>query len=381
MNQESSPELTASPAISVIMPCHNRGFDLLRVLQAYDDQETTQPFEIIAIDDASTDNTLDILRSFKPHKYALVIQNFDQNKGPAAARNLGISLVKAPLILFVGDDIYPSRSFVSGHIQAHSELTDDRIAILGLTSWAHDVPSNTLMAHIDGVGAQQFSYQYLQHGEEYDYRHLYTSNISVKRNLLLALDHWFDVDFAFAAFEDVELAYRLARLGLRIVYNAHITAEHYHYHTIWSFAERQWRSGRMAWVLMHKHPLVASKLLRPQLLRQVPALWWLVHTNRTNRQRRMCDAQYLEDLSLHLASYYEWSDNVILDEFYIELLQYFYHKGLLSGFFSSENKVEMAQWIYTNSTLMPLLQWFRDKAVSLEIDIPVDLFASLQQLG
>lgn len=43
--------------ITVIMPCYNREYDLRRVLEAYDQQDTGIPFELIAVDDASTDDT------------------------------------------------------------------------------------------------------------------------------------------------------------------------------------------------------------------------------------------------------------------------------------------------------------------------------------
>jgi cellulose synthase/poly-beta-1,6-N-acetylglucosamine synthase-like glycosyltransferase len=43
--------------LTLVMPCYNRARDLQRVLEAYDRQETDAPFEILAVDDASTDDT------------------------------------------------------------------------------------------------------------------------------------------------------------------------------------------------------------------------------------------------------------------------------------------------------------------------------------
>ncbi|MEM3434199.1 MAG: glycosyltransferase family A protein, partial [Candidatus Methanomethyliaceae archaeon] len=78
------------PAISVIMPCHNRGFELTRILSAYERQELSAPFEIIAIDNGSTDNTFEILSSFRSRRFLLRIAQLPTNQGPAAARNTGI---------------------------------------------------------------------------------------------------------------------------------------------------------------------------------------------------------------------------------------------------------------------------------------------------
>ncbi len=57
-------------------------------------------------------------------------------------------------------------------------------AILGLTRWPAGGTLTATMRHVDGIGAQQFSYHYLQDGEVYDFRHFYTSNVSVARAFL-----------------------------------------------------------------------------------------------------------------------------------------------------------------------------------------------------
>src|SRR4029453_2231647 len=50
-----------TPAISIVMPCHHRGDVLPRALDAYDRQDGDAPFEIIAVDDASSDGTAAVL--------------------------------------------------------------------------------------------------------------------------------------------------------------------------------------------------------------------------------------------------------------------------------------------------------------------------------
>ena len=67
------------------------------------------------------------------------------------------------------------------------------------------------MRHVDGPGAQQFSYHYMVDGAEYDFRHFYTSNVSLRRDLLDREPEGFSTEFPAAAFEDAELAYRLSR--------------------------------------------------------------------------------------------------------------------------------------------------------------------------
>jgi glycosyltransferase involved in cell wall biosynthesis len=50
-------------ALSLIMPCHNRAHDLVRTLQGYERQTGDAPFEIIAVDDGSSDATCELLRA------------------------------------------------------------------------------------------------------------------------------------------------------------------------------------------------------------------------------------------------------------------------------------------------------------------------------
>ncbi len=92
------------------------------------------------------------------------VHRLEKNCGPAAARNHGIERAKSPLILIVGDDISPDRKMVWGHVVAHKQYPQQNIAILGKVVWPSNIPINTLMKHIDGIGAQQFSYHYLKMG-------------------------------------------------------------------------------------------------------------------------------------------------------------------------------------------------------------------------
>jgi GT2 family glycosyltransferase len=354
------------------MPCHNRSYDLERVLSAYDGQQGQPTFELIAVDDASSDATYELLCNYRPCKYTLHVERFEKNRGPAAARNRGIELAQAPLIAFVGDDIVPGERFVQGHIAAHHRRPEPGVAILGRTAWPEDMPQNTLMRHIDGVGAQQFSYHYLRDGDEYDFRHLYTSNISLKRELLHRLDHWFDTEFPYAAFEDVELAFRLKRKGLRIIYQAGIAAYHYHYHTIWTFTQRQYLSGLMAWVLMRKHPAAAPHILQRPQLKLLLRLW----TRRTvARGARMGpDAtSWWEDLALRIASFYEWRLHPALDEFYLGLLEYWYSRGVVEGSFRDSNRQAEARAIHLQSALLPLLRRFVTKTQRRNLSLPKDI--------
>ena len=337
--------------ITVIMPCYNREYDLRRVLEAYDQQDTGIPFELIAVDDASTDDTYELLTSYRPKHYSLIVERQTTNQGPAAARNLGIALAQAPVSLFVGDDILPTPGFVRQHIEAHNLHTDLTTAILGHTTWPPDLTMNTLMAYIDGVGAQQFSYYHLRDGREYDFRHFYTSNVSIKTNFLRSLDHWFDTDFTYAAFEDAELAYRLSKNGLRILYVSAPLAYHYHYHTIWTFSKRQYLAGLMACLLVKKHPQISSLIIGRAWQKRV--WWWQFQI--ALRKSPLINFEHLETKILSQASSYEAHSRVNTANFYKQILNYFFTKGVINGTFSKDIAHRVTA-IYAQQKLAPLLK-------------------------
>jgi GT2 family glycosyltransferase len=76
---------------------------------------------------------------------------------------------------------------------------------------------------LDGV---QFGYRFLLPGKEVSFEYFYTCNLSVKREFLVK-NGMFDENFQAAAFEDIELGYRLIIKGLRVLYNPEAIGYHY----------------------------------------------------------------------------------------------------------------------------------------------------------
>ncbi len=88
-----------NPAVSVIIPTYNRGWILKDAIDSVLAQDYW-PFELIIVDDGSTDNTFDILDAYKDH----MIVFRQQNKGVSAARNTGILNSSGRYIAFLDSD-------------------------------------------------------------------------------------------------------------------------------------------------------------------------------------------------------------------------------------------------------------------------------------
>jgi len=232
---------------SVVIPTYNRLDMLLRVLDALEAQVDAPPFEVIVINDGSTDDTARVMAQRKGITFRT-----QPNGGPGRARNHGVSLANGTFVVFIGDDTVPEPRFLAEHARVHAEANGDPlVACLGYTGWPEGERVTAFMDYINDYGLQ-FGYKLIEDGAVVPFNFFYTSNISIDRNLLAAQP--FDTTFPSAAWEDIELAYRLDAQGLKIHYNARAVTRHYHPMSVDSFSRRQYTVGKSGAIFYQKHP-------------------------------------------------------------------------------------------------------------------------------
>ena len=249
---------------SIVIPTYNRLDMLLRVLDALGRQENAPEFETIVINDGSTDRTDEALKGRTD-----ILFRTQANGGPGKARNHGVGLARGKFVVFIGDDTVPERHFLAEHARVHRESNDDpMVAALGYTGWPASEKVTAFMDYINDFGLQ-FGYRLIEDGTTVPFNFFYTSNLSLDRELLAA--HPFDTTFPSAAWEDIELAYRLDHLGLKIRYNAKAVTRHHHQMTVESFARRQYTVGRSGAIFYRKHPELGHFLGVHELDTRAPA--------------------------------------------------------------------------------------------------------------
>ena len=99
------PTPTKFPSLSVVIPAHNEELSIVGTINAVKNLEYPKPFEIIVLDDGSTDGTYEKIKNIKGINFV----RFKKNKGKAVVLNHGVSIAKGELIVAIDADTYPRK--------------------------------------------------------------------------------------------------------------------------------------------------------------------------------------------------------------------------------------------------------------------------------
>lgn len=267
--------------ISVIIPTYNRKPILEKCLRALENQQIIDDkisqYEVVLVDDGSTDGTLEWLEKNKadfPHVYP-----FSQHHlGPAAARNLGVEKAKGDIIIFIDSDLVVTEKFLQSHANSLTEgqekLGDDRLFTYGwvINTCNFDNPSSEPYKITD------FSAAYFA-----------TGNVAIARKWLEKVG-LFDTGFQLYGWEDLELGVRLKKLGLKLIKCPEAVG--YHWHPPFNLAQipnlidREIQRGRMGVLFYQKHPTLEVKLMI-QMTWLHRILWGILSLGGTLNERTM----------------------------------------------------------------------------------------------
>ncbi len=113
----------ANPAISLVIPVYNVEKYLKKALESVQNQ-TFKNFEVIMVDDGSTDKSVDIIKEFCKNNENFVFIT-QENKGPAAARNTALKACRGDYIGFMDSDDYLEPEFLESLYNAATENNAD----------------------------------------------------------------------------------------------------------------------------------------------------------------------------------------------------------------------------------------------------------------
>jgi glycosyltransferase involved in cell wall biosynthesis len=258
------------PAVffSVIVSTCERRETLLACLDALAEQSfSADQFEVFVCDDASTDGTPEaVARWAGPFKPRCLRQ--ETRRGPGPARNRAIALARGEYLLFLNDDAILHPEALTVHAAWHQRFADKKVSVVG--RFLMDAPyDQSLFGFLLDHSTLSFRFHGLASPALYEFMMFYTFNLSVQRAAVVAAG-CFDEDFGALppelgggspiplGCEDLELGYRLQRMGYSVLYASNCVARHRHDLRPSNFCRTQVGRGAGGVVRIVKHPEMIS---------------------------------------------------------------------------------------------------------------------------
>ncbi len=203
---------------SVVVPTFNRADLLGETLKSLLAQEVNASYEVVVVDNNSSDDTESVVRAFETRSGALIQYVFEGEQGSSAARNAGTRAASGDVVVFVDDDViagpdwlraiaetfavYPKAWCVGGKVALR--LPD---VLPGWFDPSCEIAA-TYLSRLDyGDATLEIAYP----------RVLITANLAVRRDVLMRLGGFKTSLGRFGAGllcgEDAELCYRIQRAG------------------------------------------------------------------------------------------------------------------------------------------------------------------------
>lgn len=283
------------PVVSVVIPTYNRLEMLSQTLPTLLEQNlAASEYELLVCDSNSTDGTAEYLAELS-RIHPNVRHLPGAYSGRAAARNAGIEHARGEIVLFNDADILASPDLLSVHLQRHRERA--KIALVGLEVQTRDLEDYRYKrdhpqarGHLHPPSRRRLSWLYFL-----------TGNASVRREDLL-LAGCFDESFTGYGHEDLELGYRLRKIGIEICYEPRAVNYHCQDIAYQDQKEKMRLAGRSTARFYRKHPDLPVMLnlgmtpfslgLHSILTRMPGVLQWLERRSLSSRLARETMLQY-----------------------------------------------------------------------------------------
>ncbi|HXH07330.1 MAG TPA: glycosyltransferase, partial [Vicinamibacterales bacterium] len=210
------------PEISVVLSTYNRAALLPAALEALLDQVGGAAYEIIVVDNNSTDDTRRVVGAFAERSGGRLRYAFEPRQGLSYGRNTGIDLARAPIVAFTDDDVRVAADWVMRMREVFEQEPDiDYIGGRVLPQWRCPPPRWLTDAHWAPLALQDYGPEPFVTGRERAIC-LVGANLAFRRRVFdrVGLFHpaLQRVGDGIGSTEDHEFQLRVWQAGLRGLY-------------------------------------------------------------------------------------------------------------------------------------------------------------------
>ena len=226
-------------SVSVIIPAYNCEGTIALTLKAFAQQTYGASVEVIVVDDGSKDQTRSVVEKFANVKYF-----YQDNAGPAAARNRGVNESKGDVILFTDSDCIPYANWIEVMV---SSLLGLKVSVI---SGSYDIfnKGNILARSI----FDEINYRHQRLMPDYP-KSFGSYNFCAWKKAFLEVGG-FNEEYKFASGEDNDLSYKFLRAGHNIFFERKSKVMHIFPTNIFRYLKEQYRHGFWRAKMYTDHP-------------------------------------------------------------------------------------------------------------------------------
>jgi GT2 family glycosyltransferase len=252
--QDDTALLGEAPLASVVIPVWNGAKRLSACLASLQQQVTGYSYEIIVVDDGSTD---DVRASVARFPQVRLIRQ--PHLGPSVARNRGALEARGAIVLFTDSDCCPCPDWLEAMVRPFIDSPD----VVGV-SGAYGTDQTSVVPKLIQAEYDQ-RYRMLARRSSIDF--VSTDSAGYRRSVFLEYGG-FSEAFVKACAEDSDLSYRLSSRQLKIVFSPQAVVKHYHPDSLWWYWRRKYKYSYWRMLAFRRSP---SKMVAdshtPQLMK------------------------------------------------------------------------------------------------------------------
>ncbi len=226
--------------VSVVVPAYNSQKTIKGLLDSLCVQDFKEPYEIIVVDDGSTDSTALIASEYTNIRLIKQV-----NAGPAAARNKGVSLAKGEIILFTDSDCEVFPDWISQMVLPFRQDPQ----VIGVKG-AYRTRQKEVIARFVQLEYED-KYDKMKKEKYIDFIDTYSAGF--KKDIFLNAGGY-DTSFPVACSEDIELSYQLSAKGYKMVFNPDAIVFHQHPNTLRSYLKKKFKFAYWRVKAVSKNP-------------------------------------------------------------------------------------------------------------------------------